>query len=557
VWAGNSGSQPGAGIGTSYVYTHLGQLWQGPQGNSGSPSQYLYCDSSHPHQLTGLYQMGSTCSNKLGQRYASSYDAWGNVTARMVNGTSATLSYDGLDHLTSWNAGSTGQEQYVYDASGERVLRRSTSAGSTSMTVYAFGLEEHRYSGSGVGQGNTYYYSLGGLLIGEFDGTNTNMYLTDALGSVITTISAAAGSAAVQGNQVYGPYGTARYQQGSLDTTKGFTGQYNDSLSGLDYYNARYYDPVVGRFLSADPIQGNLQGMDPYAYVGGNPETFSDPTGQSYKPFSGGGLAEELLEAEGGGDGTGGPGVGPNTPGPDLTVTNGNVTDTLNTNTGSITQETVSPDGTTWTDLQPGTTAYEDALTQIEGTPDESNSAPAQEPEATAPSETSSTTSATPPGSGETPSSEAGGQTPPTVPETPTTTSPEPPTPPEQPPTQVANTSDSNTTSIDLYRNGNSQSPRLDNVRPNKEYIVGPNGEHILYPGQEPANGISTFETQGEGKNWWKLPAGSPVPNGLQFRNDEPGHWALEPIYPTSLDDYKSLAQQSLQYWRGPLPPLP
>jgi len=189
------------------------------------------------------------------------------------------LSYDGLDHLTTWNAGSSGQEQYVYDASGERVLRRSTSAGSTSMTVYAFGLEEHRYSGTGVNQGNIYYYSLGGLLIGEFDGANTNMYLTDALGSVITTISAAPNSASVQGNQVYGPYGTSLYRQGSMDTTKGFTGQYNDSLSGLDYYNARYYDPVVGRFLSVDIVEGDLQGMDPYAYVGGNPETATDPTG--------------------------------------------------------------------------------------------------------------------------------------------------------------------------------------------------------------------------------------------------------------------------------------
>ena len=292
VWAGNSGSQPlpgngtcgmgtlantlqNAGYGTSYVYTHLGQLWQGPQSGSSTPSQYLYCDSNHPHQLTGLYTLGSTCSTKLGQTYTSSYDAWGNVTGRTVTSTSATLSYDGLDHLTSWNADSTGQEQYLYDASGERVLRRSTSAGTTAMTVYAFGLEEHLYSGSGVHQGDTYYYSLGGLLIGEFDGTNTNMFLTDALGSVIETISAAPNSASVQGNQVYGPYGTSRYQQGSMATTKGFTGQYSDSLTGLDYYGSRYYDPVVGRFLSADA----LGGLDPYAYVDDNPETYSDPTG--------------------------------------------------------------------------------------------------------------------------------------------------------------------------------------------------------------------------------------------------------------------------------------
>ncbi len=239
--------------------------------------------------MTGLYSLGATCSTKTGQTYASSYDAWGNVTSRNVNGTTATLSYDGLDNLTMYNVGSNSQEQYIYDASGSRVLRRSTSAGTTSMTVYAFGLEEHRYSGSGVHQSDAYYYSLGGMLVGESTGSSTNMFLTDALGSVLETISAAANTAAVQGNQVYSPYGSSRYQQGTMGTAKGFTGQYNDSVSGLDYYGSRYYDPVVGRFLSADLLDGNIAGMDPYAYVGGNPETFSDPSGQRFAPPPGGG----------------------------------------------------------------------------------------------------------------------------------------------------------------------------------------------------------------------------------------------------------------------------
>jgi RHS repeat-associated protein len=298
VWAGNSGSQPGAGNGTcgsgtlsnslngagygsSFVSTHLGQLWQGPLNGTGTPQQYLYCDSSHPHRLTGVFQANSTCSNKQGQGYASTYDAFGKVSSRSYNTTTATLSYDGLDQLVSWDAGSSSQEQYIYDAAGQRVLRRSTVAGSTTLTVYAFGLEEHRYSGTGVNQGNTYYYRLGGRLVGESTGSSTNMLLTDALGSVITTISATAGNASVQGNQAYGPpYGNSRYQAGTMGTAKGFTGQYQDA-TGLDYYNARYYDPVVGRFLSADTVQGNSGGLDPYAYVQDNPETNTDPTGQA------------------------------------------------------------------------------------------------------------------------------------------------------------------------------------------------------------------------------------------------------------------------------------
>jgi RHS repeat-associated protein len=123
--------------------------------------------------------------------------------------------------------------------------------------------------------------SLGGLLIGTFDGPNTTFFMTDGLGSVVASFSNTEGLAAVLGNQTYEPYGKARYQQGNRGTSKGYTDQYNDNLSGLDYYGARYYDPVAGVFLSPDRVQGNDSGMNPYAYVAGNPETLTDPTGQA------------------------------------------------------------------------------------------------------------------------------------------------------------------------------------------------------------------------------------------------------------------------------------
>lgn len=106
-----------------------------------------------------------------------------------------------------------------------------------------------------------------------------NFLLTDTLGSVVAATNNVSGSGAVQGNQAYGPYGNSRYSKGSVGTQKGFTEQIADPITGLDDYGARYYDPVVGQFVSADVVQGNVQGLDPYAYVGGNPETLSDPTG--------------------------------------------------------------------------------------------------------------------------------------------------------------------------------------------------------------------------------------------------------------------------------------
>jgi RHS repeat-associated protein len=134
------------------------------------------------------------------------------------------------------------------------------------------------YTGTGTLSGQLDYYSLAGHLIGSTNGTTTSYDLTDAQGSILATFSASA----IQGEQNYGPYGNQRYTQGTIGTDKGYTGQFQDTVSGLDYYNARYYDPVAGVFLAPDSVQGNAQGMNPYSYVGGNPTTMMDPTGHRY-----------------------------------------------------------------------------------------------------------------------------------------------------------------------------------------------------------------------------------------------------------------------------------
>jgi RHS repeat-associated protein len=94
-------------------------------------------------------------------------------------------------------------------------------------------------------------------------------------------------ASAVQGEQLYDPYGYHRYAEGTLGTDKGYTGQFIDAATGLAYDHARYYLRHIGVFLSPDHVQGNAQGMDPYTYVGGNPETQTDPTGQVNCPAQG------------------------------------------------------------------------------------------------------------------------------------------------------------------------------------------------------------------------------------------------------------------------------
>jgi RHS repeat-associated protein len=83
---------------------------------------------------------------------------------------------------------------------------------------------------------------------------------SDTLGSVVAATNNLSDSGAVLGNQAYGPYGNTRYSKGSVETQKGFTGQISDPITGLDDYGARYYDPVVGRFVSAGSVPGKAQG---------------------------------------------------------------------------------------------------------------------------------------------------------------------------------------------------------------------------------------------------------------------------------------------------------
>ena len=67
-----------------------------------------------------------------------------------------------------------------------------------------------------------------------------------------------------------------------LGTDRGFTGHEMLDHLGLVHMNARIYDPVIGRFISADSVlqfPDNIQSYDRYQYVLNNPCTFTDPSG--------------------------------------------------------------------------------------------------------------------------------------------------------------------------------------------------------------------------------------------------------------------------------------
>jgi RHS repeat-associated protein len=79
----------------------------------------------------------------------------------------------------------------------------------------------------------------------------------------------------------YLPFGGLRSSSGTLPTDKKFTGQRLDT-TGLYFYNARYYDATIGRFISADIYVQSLynpQTLNRYSYCNNNPLCNTDPTG--------------------------------------------------------------------------------------------------------------------------------------------------------------------------------------------------------------------------------------------------------------------------------------
>ncbi|MFZ1708930.1 MAG: RHS repeat-associated core domain-containing protein, partial [Anaerolineae bacterium] len=124
------------------------------------------------------------------------------------------------------------------------------------------------------------YYQAGGQRVALRKNGAVSYLFGDHLGSTSVTADA---TGVRTGELWYKPWGENRgtpYQ--TTPTTYRFTGQREDASIGLYFYNARYYDPALGRFISADtivPNPQNPQALNRYSYVGNQPVKFSDPTG--------------------------------------------------------------------------------------------------------------------------------------------------------------------------------------------------------------------------------------------------------------------------------------
>lgn len=233
----------GSGIGSSSIsYDGLGNITYYQSKNSAL--DYTYDTSLN--RLSSVSGTGSASKD-----YSSfQYDGRGNVT----NNSHRSFTFNNANQMVA-----SGANSYVYDGNGKRV--KTNDSQGTSYSLFGIdGVLLYRQTGT---DGINYVY-LGSRLVAK-DG-------------VIAENS---------GKQHYRPYGHSI--EGEIDGV-GYTGHKYDTDLALSYMEARYYDPVLGRFYSNDPVgflehlhstPDGIQGFNRYAYANNNPYKYTDPTGEA------------------------------------------------------------------------------------------------------------------------------------------------------------------------------------------------------------------------------------------------------------------------------------
>ena len=124
-----------------------------------------------------------------------------------------------------------------------------------------------------------------GLMPGVAPATDVTVYFhNDPAGNPLVATDAG-------GNVVwkasYQPYGQEIDQPAAgANNEIWFHGKPYDPATGLSYFGARYYDPIVGRFPGIDPKgfdEANIHSFNRYAYGNNNPYRFVDPDGRDAK----------------------------------------------------------------------------------------------------------------------------------------------------------------------------------------------------------------------------------------------------------------------------------
>jgi RHS repeat-associated protein len=242
--------------------------------------------------------------NNLKEHKRYQFDTAGNITEVATLTDTTVNSYDAASRLIAENSTVNGVTSYQYDANGNLTHKNSIQqyyydtvnrlnkfvSESGTATTYAYRGDGLRMSKTtDVNSINFYYHKkqivneraganishsiLGKKLISREHNGAKSFYVYNSRGDVTSLVNNAG---SVVNSYDYEDYGDFNRITETVDNPFKYSGQYHDQESDLYYLSARYYSPKMRRFITVDPIK---DGYNWYAYCGGNPVMYSDPSG--------------------------------------------------------------------------------------------------------------------------------------------------------------------------------------------------------------------------------------------------------------------------------------
>jgi RHS repeat-associated protein len=222
----------------------------------------------------------------------------------LIGAANEQMAYDYRNQLVSV-AGPGGTALFKYDCFGRRIQRTSNSG------TVSFYYDDNYILQENIAGGGTNTFVSGGSSSGSCGSSSANETVSMLLSNQIyflanDDLGSARQVTDIEGNLSesyhYSDFGVpsvfngmgAPISKSMVGNRYLFGGRPYDPETGLYNYPARYYDPNVGRFTTADPIGSwgdALNSGNGYTYVDNNPLTFTDPTGlvnnlYSWNPYA-------------------------------------------------------------------------------------------------------------------------------------------------------------------------------------------------------------------------------------------------------------------------------
>ena len=199
------------------------------------------------------------------------------------------MTYNAANRLTGYEKEKDGtallNQKNRYNGEGQRIRKEETKGTESRVRNYYYQDGKVLYTTDGENQRDS--FNLLGRednVIATARGTGSSeawyLYNKDTRGSTSSLIDDGGTAAAAY---EYDAFGNTDIRIGTeFDNEICYTGQVYDKETRLYYYNARFYDPEDGRFLTQDTYRG--ENMEPdtlhlYAYCANNPVNYVDPSG--------------------------------------------------------------------------------------------------------------------------------------------------------------------------------------------------------------------------------------------------------------------------------------